>query len=63
MGGDGGEFICVLLFRAGTIHKLHVENISQVLTAKVDKVECKGERKPGGTSLIKTEPESEVQNS
>lgn len=47
MGGDGGEFICVLLFRAGTVHKLHVENISQVLITQVDKVECKGERAEG----------------
>lgn len=55
---DSGEFIYMLLFRAGTIHELHVEDISQVLTAQVDKVECKGERKQGGMSLIKTEPES-----
>lgn len=47
-----GEFICMLLFRAGTIHKLHVEDISQVLIAQVDKVECKGEK--GGMSLIIT---------
>lgn len=53
-----GEFICMLLFRAGTIHKLHVEDISQVLIAQVDKVECKGEREQGGMSLIKTEQES-----
>lgn len=49
-----GEFICVLLFRAGTIHKLHVEDISQVLIAQVDKVECKGEKEQGGMSLIIT---------
>lgn len=58
MRGDSGEFIYMLLFRAGTIHKLHVEDISQVLIAQVDKVECKGERKQEGMSLIKTEPES-----
>lgn len=44
MGGDAGEFICVLLFRAGTIRELHVEDISQVLAAQVDKVECEAER-------------------
>lgn len=52
----------MLLFRAGTIHKLHVENVSQVLIAQVDKVECKGEKEQAVTSLIKTEPESDVQN-
>lgn len=51
----------MLLFRAGTIHKLHVEDISQVLIVGVvdklivDKVECKGEREQGGMSLIKSE--------
>lgn len=45
----------MLLFRAGTVHKLHVEDISQVLTAQVDKVECKGEQEWRGMSLIKTE--------
>lgn len=48
-----GEFI-LLLFWAGTIHKLHVEDISQVLIAQVDKVECKGEKEQGGMSLIIT---------
>lgn len=46
-----GEFICVLLFWAGTIRKLHVEDISQVLIAQV---ECKGEKEQGGMSLIIT---------
>lgn len=48
-----GEFI-LLLFWAGTIRKLHVEDISQVLIAQVDKVECKGEKEQGGMSLIIT---------
>lgn len=42
----------MLLFRAGTIHTLHVEDISQVLIAQVDKVECKRERERRGMSLI-----------
>lgn len=48
-----GEFI-LLLFWEGTIRKLHVEDISQVLIAQVDKVECKGEKEQGGMSLIIT---------
>ena len=43
-----------LLFWGGTIYTLHVEDISQVLIAQVDKVECKGEGKQGGMSLIIT---------
>jgi len=63
MGGDGGEFIGMLLFRAGTVRKLHVEDISQVLVAQVDKVECKAEREQGGMSLIRTESERSVTGS
>lgn len=43
----------MLLLWAGTIHKLHVEDISQVLIAQVDKAECKQR----GMSLIKQTPE------
>lgn len=41
----------MLLFRAGTIYRLHVEDISQVLPAQVDKVECNG-RKRAGRNVI-----------
>lgn len=36
LGWEGmlGEYICMLLFWAGTIRKLHVEDISQVLRAQ-----------------------------
>lgn len=50
---------------AGTMHKLHVEDISQVLAGRVDKVECGPEsvhmrnvidQKSGGAELHRARP-------